>query len=136
MITHNSGMPSLRIFSWRFSYGLAHRMDKDDGRHKESINYEKQDHDNTLNEKESSKEVSYEGVTHPGGSNQNLNDWAFVFKRCVAWTCFISLIALSVWVVFYPKLSDYIVDVNTTRGIAYIAIYFILKYQPHPQCQS
>ena len=105
-------------------------MDKDDGRRKGPINYEKQDDDNTLNDRESlsdSEEASRRSATLPDESNGNLNGWPFVFKRCVTWTCFVTLIALSLWIVFYPKPSHYVVDTNKTRGSQSVYTDFIFN---------
>lgn len=52
----------------------------------------------------------------------DLNDWSFVFKKCIIWTWFISLIVLNLWVVLYLKPFDYDVANIKKTGGTYVAL--------------
>ena len=44
--------------------------------------------------------------------------------KYLIWICFVSLIALALWIVFYWRQSRDVVELSTNQGI----------YQPHPSC--
>jgi len=117
----------LRVFPAFSAFAIYTRtLDEDDMTYKGYLKYEKLDDDDSLYERGSlsdSEELSVCGSAR--WSSQNGNDWSFLFKKCVIWTYFISLIALNIWIVFYLKSSHFVVDINKTEGM-------YLQYQPHP----